>query len=38
VMEFRTQSASPTLAVVSYVLFGVSCLLAGIVGIVTALG
>lgn len=38
VMEFRTQSASPTLAMLSYVLFGVSCLLAGIVGISTVLG
>lgn len=37
-MEFRTQSASPTLAMASYVLFGVSCLLAGIVGIITVLG
>lgn len=38
VMEFRTQAASPTLAMASYVLFGVSCLLAGIVGIITVLG
>lgn len=38
VMEFHTQSASPSLAMLSYVLFGVSCLLAGIVGISTVLG
>ncbi|MFI5274344.1 MAG: hypothetical protein ACHQ4H_15020, partial [Ktedonobacterales bacterium] len=38
VLVFRTQQANPTLAMISYVLFGVSCLIAGIVGIVTVLG